>query len=191
MLNAPTLPDKARVSSSARRRVTVGVMRGFRFDSYISDHGGILSRAELLAAGWSADDVRLGVHYGMLRRLCRGWYGSTDLPAMVRAAWHHGGPLACISALEFLGVIDPGTVEPPSASPLDDAPPRRTSTTPLHICRPSRAHRLRYASEATIHWSDDAVASGSRWCVAKDVALDQARRCAPSRLPEPDRARPP
>lgn len=181
---------KGRRSSCARRCTTVCVMRGFQFDSYISDHGGVMSRAELLAAGWSADDVRLGVHYGMLRRLCRGWYGSSDLPAMVRAAWRHGGPLACVSALEFLGAIDPIAIDPPGASPRDSAPLGRTAATALHICRPARAHRLRYTGEVTIHWSDDAVASGTRWCVSREVALDQARRCTPGRVPNDEWTRP-
>lgn len=92
--------------------------------------------------------MRLGVQYGRLHRLCRGWYGARDLPAAVRAAWAHGGPLACVSALQFLDAID--------VDDLDDQPP---------VCRPARAHRLRYTGPATIHWSDDAYRSGTRGCV--------------------------
>jgi len=142
------------------------------FDGYISHAGGIVSRSELLTAGWTADEIRLGVQYRRLHRLCRGWYGSSDLPAAVRAAWTHGGPLACVSALEFHGVIDP----------LD--PPERP-----HVCRPTRGHRLRHAGPATIHWSDDALASGTRWCVSVESALDQATRCSPQRLPEEEQRR--
>lgn len=148
-------------------------MRGFKtFDAHISHCGGILSRAELLAAGWTADEVRIGVQYRWLHRLCRGWYGSSDLPRAVRDAWAHGGPLACVSALEFLGLID--------SLDAADAP---------HVCRPSRGHRLRRASSATIHWSDTAFTSGDRWCVSRDAALGQAATCSPERLPEDEKRR--
>ncbi len=153
----------------------LGAMRGFHtFDDYISRHGGVLSRAELLRAGWSADEVRLGVQYGRLQRLCRGWYGARNLPAAVKNAWAHGGPLACVSALRFLDVIDDDAI--------DDHP---------HVCRPARAHRLRYAGPATIHWSDEAYRSGTRWCVNLETALQQAARCVPDALPEDERWRRP
>lgn len=151
-------------------------MRGFHsFDEYIVEQGGVMSRSELLDAGWSADDVRLGVQYGTLHRLCRGWYGARDLPAAVRDAWAHGGPLACVSALHFLDIIDTDSVDHEQ----------------LHVCRPSRAHRLRYATPATIHWSDEAYRSGTRWSVAPEIALQQAARCAPQTLPESEHWRRP
>lgn len=151
-------------------------MRGFHsFDEYISEHGGVLSRSELLDAGWSADEVRLGVQYGRLHRLCRGWYGARDLPAAVRGAWAHGGPLACVSALRFHGLID-----------ADVGPDHHQ-----HVCRPARAHRLRHAEPAIIHWSDEAYRSGTRWSVAIETALHQAARCAPDALPEADQWRRP
>jgi len=143
-----------------------------RFDEFISASGGIVSRAELLAAGWSADAVRFGVQLGSLHRLCRGWYGSSDLPAEVRSAWSHGGPLACVSALAFHGVID--------QLPRQQAP---------HVCRGSRSHRLRHTNPATIHWSDEAYSSGTRWSVSIESALAQAARCAPDLLPDDERER--
>jgi hypothetical protein len=139
----------------------------FTFEDCIAHHGGIMSRAELLSAGWTAHEVRIGVQYGWLHRLCRGWYGSLDLPAPVRASWAHGGPLACVSALEYLGAIRPDGTE-----------------TPPHVCRPSRGHRLRYSGAAIVHWSDADANSGDRWCVSREAALRQAARCAPERLPE-------
>ncbi|MFN4001698.1 hypothetical protein [Microcella sp.] len=151
-------------------------MRGFHsFDEYISHQGGVMSRSELLDAGWSADEVRLGVRYGTLHRLCRGWYGARDLPAAVTSAWAHGGPLACVSALHFLDIIDA------NAAALEQP----------HVCRPARAHRLRYATMATIHWSDEAYRSGTRWSVAPETALQQAARCAPDALPDSEQSRRP
>jgi hypothetical protein len=154
------------------RTILYAVRRFRTFDEHISAYGGVVSRAELLLAGWSGDSIRFGVQHGALRRLCRGWYGSSDLPPEVRAAWAHGGPLACVSALEFLKVIDADGF----------------ASTP-HVSRPSRGHRLRYTGNATIHWSDSAYGSGSRWCVSVETAFDQAARCDPGRLPQHEQER--
>ncbi len=136
------------------------------FDEFISAHGGIVSRRELLDAGWTADTLRMA--YGIYRRptrLRRGWYCSPEVPADVREAWSHGGPLACVSALRWYGVI-------PS---VDD-------DTALHVCLPRHTHRRRIEARSprtvVLHWHDLAGAPEFRWAVPLEVAIEQARHCA-------------
>jgi hypothetical protein len=136
-------------------------MRRFsRISDYLEAVGGIASRPEILAEGFTIDRIRFAVQLGSVQPLCRGWYGSRNLPHVIRDAWRSGGPLACVSALAFLGFIEPVPHEP------------------LHVCRRTRGHRLRYASTAVIHWSDEALRSGSRLAISAHVAARQAASCA-------------
>ncbi|WP_169077512.1 type IV toxin-antitoxin system AbiEi family antitoxin domain-containing protein [Microcella alkalica] len=135
----------------------------------IRRYGGIASRAELLAAGWTPTDLWLADKYGDLDRIRRGWYASSDLPDDARAAWAAGGPLACVSALLHHGMLPPDD---------DDA------ALGLHIAIAADAHRIRRgpdeARAATLvvpHWSTADRCSGSRLAVSPSVALRQARGC--------------
>lgn len=138
------------------------------FDEYIRNQGGIVSRRELLAAGWTADELRIAYGLGTLRRLRRGWYRSSDVPDEVVRAWRHGGPLACISALRWYGVTTP---EHPGT---DDGV--------LHICLPPHAHRravhqLAAPSPVIVHWHDSGERPRAQWAVPPQVAFTQARHC--------------
>lgn len=135
------------------------------FEEYISAQGGIVSRRELLDAGWTPDELRIAYGtYGRLTRLRRGWYCSAEVPAKVREAWRHGGPLACVSALQWYGVLPPGG---------DDVT--------VHICLPRHAHRRRVETHAprgvVRHWHELAAAREFRWAVPLEVASEQARHC--------------
>lgn len=139
-------------------------MRRFsRIADFLEATGGIANRPEILEQGFSADLIRFAVQFGTIQPLCRGWYGSRSLPRVVRDAWRNGGPLACVSALAFHGYTD--------------APPEE----PLHVCRRTRGHRLRYSNAAIIHWSDEALRSGSRFAVSASTAAHQAVHCASTR----------
>ena len=141
-------------------------MRGYGgFEEFIRARGGIVSRAELLAAGWTADELRIAYGlYGQPTRLRRGWYCSSDVPDEVREAWVHGGPLACVSALRWHGLLPPG--DPDEA---------------MHVCLPSHGKTRQVRSSSTRpvvrHWHDAAVAPGNRWAVPLSIALEQARHC--------------
>lgn len=134
-----------------------------RVSDFLDAVGGIASRTEIVAAGFTLDGIRFAVQFGTVQRLCRGWYGTRDLPHTVRNAWRSGGPLACVSALEFAGLIDTKPGGPP------------------HVCRRTRGHRLRHADSAIIHWSDEALRSGSRFAVAPAAAAAQAALCPAAR----------
>lgn len=131
-----------------------------RLQDFIESVGGIANRPEILAAGFTPDRIRFAVQFGTVQRLCRGWYGSRRLPRVIRDAWRSGGPLACVSALEFMGLIETVPDEP------------------LHVCRRTRGHRLRNANTAVIHWSDEALRSGSRFTVSAATAAEQALTCS-------------
>ena len=78
-------------------RLRRGEGRGFGgFEQFISGQGGIVTRGELLDAGWSADELRLVRDMpSQPTRLRRGWYSSREVDETVRNAWAHGGALAC------------------------------------------------------------------------------------------------
>jgi hypothetical protein len=164
--------SRARRSSrgGARRTRDHGGMRGFSgFDAWISGQGGVVSRRELLEAGWTADELRFGIEYGRLVRLRRGWYSSHDLPAPVRSSWALGGPLACVSALVHHGAI-----------PGDD--PRVDSAT-VHVSLPAHAKRPRTIGPAGValsvvhHWWGIQRGPGDRHAVPVETALLQLDRC--------------
>ncbi len=101
-------------------------MRGYGgFEEFISSRGGIVTRKELLAAGWTPDGLRIAYgNYQRPTRLRRGWYCSREVPPEIRDAWAHGGPLACISALRWYGLV-----------PTDMSDPA------IHICVPRHTKR--------------------------------------------------
>ncbi len=139
-------------------------MGGFGgFDRVIRVYGGIASRRELLAAGWTETEFWFGLRYGNLDRIRHGWYAAADLPDEARRAWASGGPLACVSALGHYGML------------------AVSSTDPLHICVRSDGHLpLRASPDVVVHWSTSDFFSGSRRAVSLTVALAQARACSPA-----------
>jgi len=159
-------------------------MRGYGgFEEFIRSQGGIVARHELLAAGWTADELRIAYgNYGRPTRLRRGWYCSSEVPAVVRHAWKHGGPLACVSALQWHGVL-PGAGEltggRETAGAGESGGPGDSST--LHICLPRHTHRRRVEVAAPLHvvrhWHDSSLRLGNRWAVPIEVALEQQRWC--------------
>lgn len=135
----------------------------------IRRHGGIASRAELLAAGWTPTDLWLADRFGDLDRIRRGWYASSELPDDARAAWRAGGPLACVSALLHLGML---------------APAEGDEELGLHIALAANGHRHQQACDdarstplVVPHWSTSDRCSGTRLSVSPAVALRQARGC--------------
>jgi hypothetical protein len=151
-------------------------MRGYSgFDRFISARGGIVTRRELLDAGWTPDEVYFGREYGNLRRIRHGWYAASDLPPLVRLGWAAGGPLACVSALLHHGVLAPVASENAQRS--------------IHIALPSHGNRLRTRTGVTdgvivvTHWGDEgrreALAPVPRWREA-DPALATTVRHAVS-----------
>jgi hypothetical protein len=142
-------------------------VRGYRgFDCFISARGGIVTRRELLDAGWLPDEIFFGHDYGNLTRIRHGWYVSSDLFPLVRLGWAVGGPLACVSALVHHGVLSP-----------ED--PRHESGS-IHIALPAHGNRLRSAPvlrdglTVVTHWGDEGRRQLAR-CVAVGLAGHRAR----------------
>ncbi|WAB84227.1 hypothetical protein OVN20_01235 [Microcella daejeonensis] len=177
------------------RRLAWGGFGGF--EEFIRGQGGIVSRAELLDAGWTADELRIARGcYGRPTRLRRGWYCSSDVPAVVRRSWAHGGPLACWSALEWHASaghdVARGLLERRSRhSRYSSAASRDLSggPDPLHICLPPHAQARRCEavdpSPIVRHWHPVAEVRSARWAVPIDVAIGQALRCSERRDPGP------
>ncbi len=149
------------------------------FDEFIRQEGGIVTRAELLDAGWTPDELWIAT--GSLRRPTRlrhGWYCSSDVPDAVRRAWACGGPLACWSALEWYA--DHGSVRARAAlgarSLASDASP---ST--IHITVEPHGHartvELDPAPPIIRHSLSTADSPRARWAAPLDVAVGQTRYC--------------
>ena len=141
--------------------------RGFGFDgfdAFIRHRGGIVRRSELLAAGWTPDELRIAFGlWGRPERVRRGWYCVPELPDEIRRAWAAGGPLACISAVRWH-----------QGEPLGEL---------LHIAMHDHRHTRRREREArrasvVVHWHDPADAPDNAWALPLGVALHQASRCA-------------
>ena len=140
--------------------------------------GGIVSTRELRAVGVDPTMLELYRDYGSLQAVRQGWHCHPDVPPVNRLAWRFGGPLACVSALDFYagnGV---------SLAAADEAATR------IHICLPGNspsvpsprllAQRWGIAVplEPVVHWSTRDARSGNRLAVSRAVALHQADRCS-------------
>jgi len=117
---------------------------------------GIASTARLLAAGVTKVSIDVDMSYGAIRRIRRGWYASLDAAPLAVRARQAGGRLACVSALEYLGV-GPAAPELHIAVPRSSAPPARREG-------------------LVVHWSRRAVA-GDEISVTEAEARAQAARC--------------
>lgn len=120
----------------------------------------IVSRTELLTAGWTARRITEAVRSGDIIRLRNGVYAAAGCDAKVAAAVRVGGVLGCASALAALGVW--------------------TETRgPVHIQLNGRASRIRRPGAPTVlHWHT-APRPGSRFCAHPLDALADACRCLP------------
>ena len=123
---------------------------------------GMARASELDRNGVDRDRRDIGVMYGSLIRVRKGWFADPDLPEVVRVAWRVGGRVACLSALALLGEAD---------AAHDGF---------LHIELPRNASRLRNPPagvEVVRHWTRRPLCPG-RFVVPLDVARQQASRCA-------------
>lgn len=68
---------------------------------------GILTTAQLLAAGWSKWQIEQAVRTAALQRVRRGWYAVPQPDVAALAAVQAGGCVACFSALRLHGVWVP------------------------------------------------------------------------------------
>lgn len=134
------------------------------FNEFMRARGGIVRRSDFLVAGWTADELRIAYgFYGRPERLRRGWYCVPELPDDVRRAWKAGGPLACVSAIQWhTGASVAG---------------------PLHISMRRQTHRRRderhsrSERQPVIHWDDLPPDSDNAWAVPLNLAREQARHC--------------
>ena len=124
--------------------------------------GGIASTAHLLALDNDWEWINMGVDYGRLIKVCKGWWALPGIAAEVLEARRAGGVLACASALEFRGLRAEG------------------STVALHVLVPHTASRRSNATKAgrsvVSHYSRRPL-PGPGPVVSAAIALEQAARC--------------
>ncbi len=131
--------------------------------------GGIAKLGELLERGHDPEFIRILSDYGRILRVRKGWYARMDAPAEAVRAWRVGGRLACVSALQHLGISD--------ARPSE-----------LHIAVRANASRLRTPQSrrkrlsdhpdpaVVVHWISEAP-TGDRVTVGAAAAHEQAATC--------------
>lgn len=130
--------------------------------------GGIATRAEILAGGWSEDMLRFARDHGSIVSLRHGWFGSTDLAIDVRRSWAAGGPLACVSALVHHGRI--ALDHPDHDSDVVHVALRRHGRPPVTL-----GHD---AHDIGIVWHYVDTMPPGRRAVSVDRALRQLARCS-------------
>ena len=111
-----------------RSASTVSVMESL--DRHIRRRGLFLRRRDLLAHGYTDDDIRAALELGVIFRVRQGWYSVPDAPPAGVHAVRVGGRLTGISALESYGL----------------RVPRRAL---VHVAVPINACRLRRAGRST------------------------------------------
>lgn len=119
-----------------------------------------LTRAELVAAGWSRHSIDDAMRRGTLVRIRRGFYALDDLSPAVRHAVRVGGRLSCVSELRDLGVW----VHEPSE---------------VHVQVAPNAARLRRVTGAVVHWHPLLAPPRSGSHVGVVDALVRASECLP------------
>jgi hypothetical protein len=140
--------------------------------------------SELIQAGYPTDFVLLNAQHGKIIRVRKGWYANTDVDAAAIRAWRVGGPLACVSALEYHGL---GPIDPAHLHVHINATASRLRTAADH-----RKRLAEHPDEAVvIHWASEREADGggaggrvtagggNRIAVSLDHAFAQARTCRP------------
>lgn len=132
-----------------------------RVTQALARYGGVATRAELESMGCDPETLQLAVDYGNAIKVRRGVYASLATPPLALKALTVGGRLACVSALEFYGVVAPG--------------PK------LHLEVRSTSSRLRVGTaQLVLHWTRRPQL-GSRLVVLPEVARAQAVRCPHAR----------
>ena len=124
----------------------------------IERHGGIATTWELARVPRNVLDV--AAMYGTVLHIKKGLWGLPTLDPLAVSAQRAGGRLACVSALVFHGVIEPGHHE-------------------LHVCAPEGvvSWRPRGRREKVVrHWSRRAL-PGDKLAVTPEVAWAQFALC--------------
>lgn len=150
--------------------------------------GGIVSTRELRAVGVDPTMIELYRDYHALQAVRQGWHCHPGVSALVRLSWRFGGPLACVSALEFHGRVQTQSDQTQSDQPQSGIW-HDGRTAPLHVCVPANARDLPSPAllaqrwgierplEPVVHWSTRDQLSGDRQAVSRSTALRQADRC--------------
>ena len=145
---------------------------------FLDQHGGIASTSELRSLDVDPTTLELYRDYGALQAVRQGWHCLPSVPEVVRLAWRFGGPLACVSALEFHG-----------HRLMGESTAAELVAQPLHVCLPSNAARVPNPEllarrwgiaeplQPVIHWSTSDHRSGDRRAASPAVAVRQADRC--------------
>lgn len=141
--------------------------------NFTADGHRVVSRAELLEAGFTPKGITRAVRCGILTRLRRDHYARTPSPA-ADIAVRIGGRLTCVSALATAGVFT-----------IDDARVHVHVGREMSRVRGPGRRRERWSKDehgaiARVHWGDITVPP-TRETVGLDDAIRTLVRCRPPR----------
>jgi len=130
------------------------------YRAFVDEHGGILHRSTLLAAGARVHALQRAVATGELERIRRYWIATPAAPADLRAAAFSTARVSCVSAARSRGWW---------------MPPAADGGLHLHV----HPHARRPAGDGTIHWTRPIVPA-HRTSLVESVhdALDHIAVCA-------------
>jgi len=120
----------------------------------------VFSRADLLEAGSSGDDITRAVKAGTLVRLRRDHYSYADVDARVAEAVRVGGRVSCVTLLQMLGVFV-----------------LKSSGLHMHLLPHMSRIRTRASRSTVMHWSRSTQRDGPRHVVLLGDAVRQSILC--------------
>jgi hypothetical protein len=131
-------------------------------DRHIRRRGLFLRRRDLLAHGYTDDDIRAALELGTIFRVRQGWYSVPDASQPAVHAVRVGGRLTGVSALESYGLRVPRRTLVHVAVPINACRLRRPG---------DRQRRLVADDPVRVHWIVRQTPQSSVWRVSIDDAL--------------------
>lgn len=158
---------------------TIGRVR--RLLNTIDQLGGIATRRQLLARGFTGPQLTAAVRAGVIRRVRQGHYALLDADVERLAAVRLGGRLGCLSAMKSLGLWA-GREECVHVTLPANAARLRTNVPLRH--RDVALTPDRFRLPVVLHWRDVPLGrrvAGSAWRVDLVTALADVASCASRR----------
>ena len=154
-----------------------------RLPNIIDQLGGIATRRQLLARGFTGSQLTAAVRAGVIRRVRQGHYALPDADVERLAAVRLGGRLGCLSATKSFGLWA-GSEECVHVTLPANASRLRTNVPLRHRDVAVALTPDRFRLPVVLHWRDIPVGrrvAGSAWRVDLVTALADVASCASRR----------
>ncbi|HXH36619.1 MAG TPA: type IV toxin-antitoxin system AbiEi family antitoxin domain-containing protein [Plantibacter sp.] len=149
-----------------------------RIERVIVQLGGIATRRQLLAAGFTGPELTAAVREAVISRVRQGYYASQSTPIASRVAVRIGGAVGCLTAAGTYGFWDGMDARVHVSVP--HLASRLRTRQPL-VAFPSARRSDVFPEPVVLHWTAEPrphVAGPETWRVSRDEALRQVMHCA-------------